>query len=130
MEAWLIVVITISSGLIIFGVLMFMKTKKNRQDQQQNSLRIHPIVFSSGTKNTIPSTSSSNILNARDQRTQTYIVTGQVYQQSQVHSNSPQHFYSQQQHSTPTNQSIQQHMMQIQQFYPSSNNASKVNIHA
>lgn len=116
MEAWLIVLITISAGLVLFSSIMYCKNKKNKRSINGTAASQPVVVVSNGMQNTfIPSTNRAAVYNARNHPNQQImqVTTGQVYAQQQVY---PQQFYPPQQQSVH----FQPTIMQTQQFYTAS----------
>lgn len=132
MEPWLIILITISAGLVFFGLVLFLKSRKNKRPRHAAGMSQPVIVVSSGTQNSfIPSTNRSAAYNVRDNQNQSSFVAlsygngqqGQVFQQPPgQHQMYPgvqqqQQFYPPQPYAQQ-NQQFQPNMMQNQQLYP------------
>jgi hypothetical protein len=108
MESWLIILITIGSGLIFFGTISYLKNRKNKRQLSGNGQPI--VMFSNGVSNVIPTTNPSfsgrpRLLAGAPPSVQVYPI---VHQQPQ--------FYMQQQQFPPPNQHYQPNMIPNQQF--------------
>jgi hypothetical protein len=114
MEAWLIILITISSGLVVLGLILFLKSRKTtRQPTFQTRVDV-----SSAMNNTIPSTNHSSVVNAGNPRNQTYMMTGYVPQQTHVYEHGYQQSVFQQQRGVNTQMYPQQQFQPQQQLQP------------
>jgi hypothetical protein len=127
MEAWLIILITISTGLVFFGSVLYCKSRKNKRPQNGVVMSQPVVVVSNGLQNSfIPSTNHSTVYNARDTsvilahtnrvpQQQMYLGSQQQFYQPQQ---APHHYVQQNQQYVQQNQQFQPNMMQNQQLYP------------
>lgn len=121
MEPWLIILITTSVGLIFFGFILFMKSRKNKRPRHVAGMSQPVVVVSSDTQNSfIPSTSRSAIYNVRDTQNQSSFVTLSYgnQQRGQTFHHPPSH---QQMYPSVQQQQLyapQPYVQQNQQFQP------------